>query len=59
MNVLTGQVPPAIIRSKDNASGMPKDIPVPCESMDASPMDCVFSSPRTEARAESTCGGRR
>jgi len=52
--VLTGQVPPATIRPKDKASGMPKDEPEPCESIDASPSDLGFSSPRNEARAEST-----
>ncbi len=55
---LTGQVPPAMMRSKDKASGIPKDIPPEApeawESMDVSPMDLVFSSPRTDARAEST-----
>ncbi len=58
---LTGQVPPAMMRSKDKASGIPKDIPPEppeppeaWELMDVSPMDLAFSSPRTEARAEST-----
>ena len=55
---LTGQVPPVMMRSKDKASGIPKDIPPEppeaWESMEASPMDLVFSLPRTEARAEST-----
>ena len=58
---LTGQVPPVMMRSKDKASGIPKDMPPEppeppeaWESMDVSPIDLVFSSPRTEARAEST-----
>ena len=43
-----------MMRSKDKASGIPKDTPEPWESMDVSPIDLVFSSPETEARAEST-----
>lgn len=42
---LTGQVPPAMIRSKDRASGIPKLDPELCESKDASPTDLGFSSP--------------
>ncbi len=57
--VLTGQVPPAMMRSKDNASGMPKIEDEPCESMDDSPSDLGFSSPMKEPRAESTWAGRR
>ena len=41
----TGQVPPARIRSKDNASGMPNADAEACESMDDSPKDLGFSSP--------------
>ena len=55
----TGQVPPAMIRSKDNASGMPMADAEACESIDASPTDLGFSSPMTEARAELMWGGRR
>lgn len=53
-NVLTGQVPPPMIRSKDNASGIPKEPWDVWESMEDSPMDLTFSSPLIEARADDT-----
>lgn len=52
--ILTGQVPPAMIRSNDKASGIPKAGPEPCESIDVSPTDLGFSSPNMDALAEST-----
>ena len=58
-NLLTGQVPPLMIRSNERASGIPIETPLPIESMVDPPMDLAFSSPVMEAREESTCGGRR
>lgn len=52
-------MPPAMIRSKDNASGIPDAGPESCESKDAPPSDLGFSSPSTDALAESTWDGRR
>lgn len=44
---LTGQVPPAIMRSKDNAAGMPWLMPEFPDSID-SLIDFCFSSPLIE-----------
>ena len=50
---LTGQVPPEMMRSKDKASGMPKDTD-PSELRVDSPIELRFSLPLIEARAELT-----
>lgn len=51
---LTGQVPPVMIRSKDKASGIPKDTLEPSELTVEPPIDCLFSSSKIDERAEST-----
>ena len=60
VGALTGQVPPVMIRSKDRASGIPKEILLELSELTVDPpMDCLFSSLKTEVLAESTWGGRR
>ena len=53
-SLLTGQVPPLMIRSNERASGIPIETPLPMESMVDSPIDLAFSSPMMEAREVST-----
>lgn len=55
---LTGHVPPAMMRSKDRASGMPWLMQELLEVID-SLIDFRFSSPFIESRNDETRDGRR